>query len=80
MAKIDKKIMEIIEEMKSTEAISVRSFHRFLDDLFKICIGTTKQLHILWNYMNQIHPSIKFTLQHTTPKTELEEDHCDCKR
>ena len=80
MANIDKKILKLIEQMKSTETISVKCFHRFLDDLFKIFIGTTKQLHTLWRHMNQIHPSIKFTLQHTTPETELEEDHCDCKR
>ena len=50
----------------------------FLDDLIKIFVGTTKQLHNLFNEMNEIHPTLKFTLNHTTPKEEPIEDRCDC--
>lgn len=28
--------------------------------------------------MNQIHPTLKFTMEHTTPEDEKEEDKCDC--
>ena len=78
MAKIDKKIEQLIETLKETENISVECLNRFLDDLFSIFIGTTKQLHKLWEMMNQIHPSVEFTMLHTTPENEATEDHCQC--
>ena len=53
---------------------------RFLDDIFKIFKGTSKDLHNLFEEMNQIHPSLKFTLAHTIPGEELEEDKCDCNK
>ena len=52
---------------------------RFLDDLIKIFVGTSKQLHNLFDEMNLIHPTIKFTLNHTSPKEEHIKDKCDCK-
>ena len=48
--------------------------------MFKIFLGTTKQLHNLWNYMNKIHPLVKFILKHTKPDYDQDEHHCDCKR
>ena len=51
---------------------------RFLDDLIKIFVGTTKQLHQLFEEMNKIHPTLKFTLNHTSPDNEAEEDRCQC--
>ena len=30
--------------------------------------------------MNLIYPTLKFKLNHTTPKKEKEEDRCDCER
>ena len=54
--------------------------NRFLDDLFSIFIGTTKQLHKLWEMMNKIHPSVEFTMLHTTPENEGTEDHCQCEQ
>ena len=53
---------------------------RFLEDLFSVFEGTTKQLHSLWQKMNKLHPSVKFTLQHTTPEKESPDDHCECER
>ena len=41
---------------------------RFLDDILKIFKGTTKQLHELFDDMNKIHPTLKFTMNHTTPE------------
>ena len=52
---------------------------RFLDDIFKIFIDTTKQLHKLFQDMNKIHPTLKFTLIHTTPQGEAAIDRCECK-
>ena len=44
-------------------------------------MGTTKQLHTLFNEMNKIHPTLKFTMNHTTPQhEENEEDKCECIR
>ena len=51
---------------------------RFLDDLIKIFVGTTKQLHMLYDEINKIHPSLKFTIYHTSPDNESEEDKCQC--
>ena len=53
---------------------------RFLDDLFSVFEGTTKQLNSLWQKINTLHPSVKFTLQHTTPEKENSDDHCECER
>ena len=41
---------------------------RFLDDFIKLFVGTIKQLHIIFDEMNKIHPNLKFTLNHTTQK------------
>ena len=43
---------------------------RFLEDIFKIFVGTSKYLHMLFNEMNQIHPSIKLTMNHTSNSKE----------
>ena len=51
---------------------------RFLDDIFKIFVGTTKQLHQFFDEMNQIHPTLKFTFNHTSPSNERIEDKCEC--
>ena len=48
--------------------------------MFKILIGTTKQLHKLFEDMNKIHPSLKFTMNHTTPAEEPETDRCECQQ
>ena len=78
MAKIDIKIWDIIEELKATENMDVKSLNKFLDDLISIFIGSTKALHKLWQKMNEIHPSVKFTMQHTTIPNENVDDRCDC--
>ena len=80
MAKIDKNIKELVENMKVKENIDMEELLRFLDDLFSVFTGTTKQLHTLWNQMNKIHPSVEFTMQHTTPGKENPDDHCECEK
>ena len=64
--------------MKETEDISIECLNRCLDDFFSIFLRTTKRLHKLWEMMNKIHPSVKFTMLHTTPDKEAPEDHCEC--
>ena len=46
---------------------SLKFFKRYLDDLFSIFIGTTKTLHKFQEELNQIHPTIKFIINHTSP-------------
>ena len=53
-------------------------YKKNLDDIIKIFKGTTKQLHKLFEEMNKLHPTLKFTITHTTPDTELEEGRCQC--
>ena len=51
-------------------------FKFFLDDLFFIFEGSTRSFHDLMEEINNIHPNIKFTYQHTTPESET--DRCGC--
>ena len=39
--------------------------------------NTTKELHARFKEINQIHPTLKFTINHTTPKHEAQEDRCN---
>ena len=55
-------------------------FKRFLDDIFQIFQGTTKTLHQLFDSINQIHPTLKFTLQHTTPEKKTDDENCGCEK
>ena len=52
---------------------------RFLDDIFLVYTGSVRSLHLFLTELNNIHPSIKFTMSHTTPPT-IENPECDCKR
>ena len=49
---------------------------RFLDDIFQIFVGSTKDLHKFFDEINNIHPTLKFTLSHTTLKYESKEEKC----
>ena len=39
---------------------------RFIDDIFLIFLGTTKQLQSTKDLMNNLHTTIKFTFKHST--------------
>ena len=58
MAKLDK----IIKALEGAKAITL--LQRFLGDYFFIFIGSTKDLHALFNKMNKCHPTMKFTMNH----------------
>ena len=45
---------------------SIPFWKRFIDDIFLIFIGTTKQLQSIKDFMNNLHPTIKFTFEHST--------------
>ena len=57
---------------------ALRLLKRFLDDLFLIFEGTTKELHQLLEEINNIHPSITFTMTHTSVESESRQDKCQC--
>ena len=72
MATIDKKI----KNGEGAEALLL--LKRFLDDYFLIFKGSTKELHALFVKWNQIHPTIKLTMNHTSIKNEPIESKCEC--
>ena len=41
---------------------------RFIDDIFVIFRGTTKQLQSMKHFMNNLHPTFKFTFEHSIQK------------
>ena len=73
--RIDDKIISLAEKYGK---LPLSIFKRFLDDIFSIFKGSSKDLHKLFDDMNKIHKSIKFTMNHTSPTNESDEDSCDC--
>ena len=73
--KVDENIEKLSERYSESEMLLLK---RFLDDIFSLFQGTTKNLHKLLEDMNKIHPSIKFTMNHTTPEIEPPSSSCDC--
>ena len=73
--KIDPKIKAIFRKYVQGQDDFLK---RFLDDLFKLFIGTTQDLHKIFEEMNKIHPSIKFTMSHTTNRDEDISTRCTC--
>ena len=75
--KIDNFIKEIAK--KYTEGnISLRKLKCFLDDIFSIFVGTTKDLHRFIEEINKIHHAIKFTMTRTTIIDEDINSRCSC--
>ena len=77
MAKvIDPAIKELANKIESqSEPIDI--LKRFLDDIFLTYTGTIKSLHTLLDELNKLHPTIKFTMSHTTPPS-IENPECGC--
>ena len=72
MSKLDK----IIKALEGAEDIKL--LKRFLDDCFLICVGPTRDLHALFKRINECHPTMKFTMNHSTVENKPLEDKCDC--
>ena len=79
MAYRDTEILKIAEELFSSDGKSpIVAYKRFLDDIFKIWQGPVQALYEFLEALNNLHPSIKFTMEHTSPfKCEIEGPH-DC--
>ena len=76
--KIDPIIIELAKEIES-ENNPIDLFKRFLDDIFIIYTGSIQSLHMFLSELNNLHPSIKFTMSHTTPPN-VDNPGCECKR
>ena len=78
MANSESKIKEIAKKFKENGQSAIQFFKRFLDDIFLIPLGSLKKLHEFFTEINTLHPTIKFTMSHTTPITEQQDSSCPC--
>ena len=72
MTKMDKKNIKTADD----RAGILKFYKRFLDGIISIWFGTTEELHASFKIMNTRHPTIKFTMNHTTPSNDKEK--CEC--
>ena len=66
------------EKYLNNNEIQIKFRKIFLDDIFLIYLGTIHSLHMLFEELNEMHPTINFTMTHTTPTSSLPNT-CDCK-
>ena len=74
--KIDPAILRLARESESGED-PIDLFKRFLDDIFLVYTGSIQSLHLFLSELNNLHPTIKFPMSHTTP-CHIENPACDC--
>ena len=76
---IDKLFWDIARKYGKNGEIPLKFFKRFLDDIFLIFFGSVHNLHMFFDELNTIHPTIKFTMSHTVPENNiLELESCSC--
>ena len=78
--RIDDLIIGLAQKHGKSNKSPLTIFKRFLDDIFTIFKGTSTDLHKLFDEMNKLHKSIKFTMNHTSLPNEAEEDRCQCNK
>ena len=71
--RIDKKISSLAAQLQDGKN-PLLCLKRFLDDIFTIYTGTVENLHEFIEKLNDIHPTIKFTMNHTTPSAPTSEN------
>ena len=76
--KIDPQIPTAAQKSTQGNTNPIQLMKRFLDDIFLIFNGKSRQLHSMFDELNRIHPTIKFTINHTSIPSESLEDSCDC--
>ena len=54
------------ETIREAFVWAIPFWKRFIDDIFLIFLGTTEQLQSMKDFMNNLHPTIKFTFEHST--------------
>ena len=68
MAKRDEEILEMAIRLFSIDDKSpILAYKRFLDNIFKIWTGPVEELYRFLEKVNELHPNIKFTMEHTSP-------------
>ena len=72
--KIDPKILAVADKYQVNNVNPVIFLKRFLDDVIMVWRGSTENLHLFLKDLNNVHPSIKFTLSHTNSS----DSSCDC--
>ena len=76
MADLDEKILNLGE---SKFPGSVLAWKRFLDDCFGLWKGNLEDLYKFLEEINKLHPTIRFTMEHSTPYTcSMINIHHDC--
>ena len=70
--------IKLIARKYTDRNVDLKILKRFLDDIFTIFLGTTKNLHKFIEEINKIHPAIKFTMAHTSVLEEDISDRCSC--
>ena len=78
MARTIDNAIKILATKYNTDTKALQLMKRFLDDYFMIFNGSTKMLHEMFDSINQIHPSIKLTMNHTSIAGETQENKCGC--
>ena len=66
MSDVDDKIYKLAQDIAVTEN-PIRILKRFLDDIFMIWKGKLTDLERFLDEINNLHPTIKFTYEHTCP-------------
>ena len=74
--KIDPKILALAEKYQTEGESALQFFRRFLDDCKLVWRGTAAKLHEFFTELNTLHPTLKFTMEHTASKHP--DDECDC--
>ena len=67
--RIDDKIVTLATQLQEGNN-PLLVLKRFLDDIFTTYTGSLENLHKFLDELNNIHPTIKFTMNHTTPSCE----------
>ena len=73
--KLDNKIRDIIRNYSESD-MHLDFMKRYLDDIFSLFIGPSSKLHLILDDLNKLHPTIKFTMKHTSNKLS----DCSCEK
>ena len=75
---IDREIEKLSEKYNTDGSTALKLLKRFLDDIFMIFCGSTKDLHRFFSEINQINPTIQLTMTHTSISDEESSEQCEC--
>lgn len=56
-------IWHISRKSTSSNTLSNLAIRHYIDDIFILWTSTTEHLKVFESYLNQIHPTVKFTLE-----------------